>query len=219
MKCWYSAFNAEGLRLIIVVVHVGAVKIYVAYIYMNLNTISFLALVGKANKQTNKQTIIYSGTEERGSWLLSWVPKPRWNLGVRARKCLEWYHHPHKTMIGCVSYTLTSVLTHPYIIRALFQFKFWVPHFHFLGKNSFKPYLDSITNFFIIIIMIWCFFFSAAVKSATLNPEKHVPCAERQLAWKNSFTHTHTHTHTQEVPLGAVKLLCINKNLYISDIY
>jgi hypothetical protein len=30
MKCWYSAFNAEGSRLIIVVVHLGAVKIYVA---------------------------------------------------------------------------------------------------------------------------------------------------------------------------------------------
>jgi hypothetical protein len=30
MKCWNSAFNAQGLRLIIVVVQGGAVKIYVA---------------------------------------------------------------------------------------------------------------------------------------------------------------------------------------------
>jgi NADH:ubiquinone oxidoreductase subunit 6 (subunit J) len=30
MKCWYWAFNAQGLRVILVVVHVGAVKIYVA---------------------------------------------------------------------------------------------------------------------------------------------------------------------------------------------
>ncbi len=30
MKCWYSASNAEGSRLIIVVVHLGAVKTYVA---------------------------------------------------------------------------------------------------------------------------------------------------------------------------------------------
>jgi hypothetical protein len=30
MKCWNSAFNGQGLTLIIVVVHVGAVKIYVA---------------------------------------------------------------------------------------------------------------------------------------------------------------------------------------------
>jgi NADH:ubiquinone oxidoreductase subunit 6 (subunit J) len=30
MKCWISAFNAQGLRVIIVVVQVGAVKIYVA---------------------------------------------------------------------------------------------------------------------------------------------------------------------------------------------
>jgi hypothetical protein len=30
MKCWYSAFNAQGSRLIIVVVQLGAVKIYVA---------------------------------------------------------------------------------------------------------------------------------------------------------------------------------------------
>ncbi len=30
MKCWYLAFNAQGSRLIIVVVQLGAVKIYVA---------------------------------------------------------------------------------------------------------------------------------------------------------------------------------------------
>jgi hypothetical protein len=30
MKCWNSAFNAQGSRLIIVVVQVRAVKIYVA---------------------------------------------------------------------------------------------------------------------------------------------------------------------------------------------
>jgi hypothetical protein len=30
MKCWNSAFNEQGLRVIIVVVQVGAVKIYVA---------------------------------------------------------------------------------------------------------------------------------------------------------------------------------------------
>jgi hypothetical protein len=29
MKCWNSAFNAEGSRVITVVVQVGAVKIYV----------------------------------------------------------------------------------------------------------------------------------------------------------------------------------------------
>jgi hypothetical protein len=30
MKCWNSAFNEQGLRVIIVVVQAGAVKIYVA---------------------------------------------------------------------------------------------------------------------------------------------------------------------------------------------
>ncbi len=30
MKCWNSAFNAQGSRLVIVVVQLGAVKIYVA---------------------------------------------------------------------------------------------------------------------------------------------------------------------------------------------
>jgi hypothetical protein len=30
MKCWNSAFNAQGSRVIIVVVHVRVVKIYVA---------------------------------------------------------------------------------------------------------------------------------------------------------------------------------------------
>jgi hypothetical protein len=30
MKCWNSAFNAQGSRVIIVIVQVGAVKIYVA---------------------------------------------------------------------------------------------------------------------------------------------------------------------------------------------
>jgi len=29
MKCWNSAFNAQGSRVIVVVVQVGAVKIYV----------------------------------------------------------------------------------------------------------------------------------------------------------------------------------------------
>jgi hypothetical protein len=32
MKCWNSAFNAQGLRLIIVIVPVGAVKIYLAVV-------------------------------------------------------------------------------------------------------------------------------------------------------------------------------------------
>jgi hypothetical protein len=30
MKSWNSAFNAQGLRVITVAIHVGAVKIYVA---------------------------------------------------------------------------------------------------------------------------------------------------------------------------------------------
>ncbi len=30
MKCWNSVYNAHGLKVIIVVVQVGAVKIYVA---------------------------------------------------------------------------------------------------------------------------------------------------------------------------------------------
>jgi len=30
MECWNSAFNAQGSRVIIIVVQVGAVKIYVA---------------------------------------------------------------------------------------------------------------------------------------------------------------------------------------------
>ncbi len=30
MRCWSSTFNAQGLRLIIVIVHVNAMKIYVA---------------------------------------------------------------------------------------------------------------------------------------------------------------------------------------------
>jgi hypothetical protein len=32
MKCWNLAFNAQGLRVIIVVVHVGVVKIYVTLV-------------------------------------------------------------------------------------------------------------------------------------------------------------------------------------------
>ncbi len=30
MKCWNSAFNAQGSRIVIIVVWVGAMKIYVA---------------------------------------------------------------------------------------------------------------------------------------------------------------------------------------------
>jgi hypothetical protein len=33
MKCWNSAFNAQGSRVIIVVVQVGAVRIYVAVVF------------------------------------------------------------------------------------------------------------------------------------------------------------------------------------------
>jgi hypothetical protein len=32
MKCWNLAFNAQGLRVIIVFVHVGVVKIYVTLV-------------------------------------------------------------------------------------------------------------------------------------------------------------------------------------------
>jgi hypothetical protein len=32
MKCWNSGFNAQGSRIIIVVVRIGAVKIYVAVV-------------------------------------------------------------------------------------------------------------------------------------------------------------------------------------------
>jgi hypothetical protein len=37
MKFWNSAFNAQGLRVIIVVVQVGAVKIYVAAVKIGAN--------------------------------------------------------------------------------------------------------------------------------------------------------------------------------------
>jgi nicotinamide riboside transporter PnuC len=36
MKCWKSAFNAQGSRVIIVVVRVGAVKIYVSAVKAGL---------------------------------------------------------------------------------------------------------------------------------------------------------------------------------------
>jgi hypothetical protein len=35
MKCWNSAFNAQGSREIVVVVQVGAVKIYVVQKWPN----------------------------------------------------------------------------------------------------------------------------------------------------------------------------------------
>jgi hypothetical protein len=37
MKCWNSAFNAQGSRLIIVLVQGGAVKIYVASVEALIN--------------------------------------------------------------------------------------------------------------------------------------------------------------------------------------
>jgi hypothetical protein len=33
MKCWNSAFNAQGSRVIIVVVQVGSVRIYMAVVF------------------------------------------------------------------------------------------------------------------------------------------------------------------------------------------
>ncbi len=68
MKCWNSAFNAQGWRVIIVVVHVGAVKIYVA------------AAVGgaqeKGKKRGSKPDETQFGT--KNSAFLSFTP--RWRL-------------------------------------------------------------------------------------------------------------------------------------------
>jgi hypothetical protein len=32
MKCWNSTFNARGLKIIIIVVHVGVVKIHITIV-------------------------------------------------------------------------------------------------------------------------------------------------------------------------------------------
>jgi hypothetical protein len=32
MKCWNSTFNAQGLKIIIIVVHVGVVKIHITIV-------------------------------------------------------------------------------------------------------------------------------------------------------------------------------------------
>jgi len=32
MKCWISTFNAQGLKIIIIVVHVGVVKIHITIV-------------------------------------------------------------------------------------------------------------------------------------------------------------------------------------------
>ncbi len=127
--------------------------------------------------------------------MLSWVPKPHWNnLGVQEHaKCLWMVPSPwNQPWLGVCLTLLHQYLLMAPIIRLLFQFNFWVPPPPPPplppGQEFVQTYLDSITIFLLILL----FFFSAAVKSAQLNPEKHVPCTERQLAWKNSFTHTHT---------------------------
>jgi hypothetical protein len=44
MKCWKSAFNAQGSRLIIVTLHVGAMKVYAT-------TVEALAYLKKKKRQ------------------------------------------------------------------------------------------------------------------------------------------------------------------------
>jgi hypothetical protein len=58
MKCWNSAFNAQGSKVIIVVVQVGAVKIYVA------------AVQGLRKKETQDETQFTTKLVEK----LLWVP-------------------------------------------------------------------------------------------------------------------------------------------------
>jgi hypothetical protein len=62
MKCSYSAFNAQGLRLIAVVVQLGAVKIYVA-------TMEALEAVGKKERQDETQF-----TTKIDGFFLSFIP-------------------------------------------------------------------------------------------------------------------------------------------------
>jgi hypothetical protein len=55
MKCWNFAFNAQGLRVIIVVVHVGVVKIYVAVVEAlkkkeRENEIQFTTKIGRKTR-------------------------------------------------------------------------------------------------------------------------------------------------------------------------
>jgi NADH:ubiquinone oxidoreductase subunit 6 (subunit J) len=64
MKCWNSAFNAQGSRVIIVVVHVGAVQIYVAL---------YVAAVALKKKETQDESL---PPELVGK--LVWVPAQNW---------------------------------------------------------------------------------------------------------------------------------------------
>jgi hypothetical protein len=57
MKCWNSAFNAQGSRVIIVVVQVGAVKTYVAAVQ---------ALQKKETQDETQFTTKISGTTSLG---------------------------------------------------------------------------------------------------------------------------------------------------------
>jgi NADH:ubiquinone oxidoreductase subunit 6 (subunit J) len=61
MKCWNSAFNAQGLRVIIVVVHVGAVQIYVAAVQV------------LKKKETQDESLPPELVEK-----LVWVPAQNW---------------------------------------------------------------------------------------------------------------------------------------------
>jgi hypothetical protein len=63
VKCWTSAFNAQGSRGIIVVVHVGAVKIYVAAVE---------ALRKKERQSETQETI------KMIWWYPEFHPHPHW---------------------------------------------------------------------------------------------------------------------------------------------
>jgi predicted oxidoreductase (fatty acid repression mutant protein) len=68
MKCWNSAFNAQGSRLIIVVVQLGAVKLYVAA----LETLSEIicSSIGDAQEKKERQVEshpVYDQTQGSGA--------------------------------------------------------------------------------------------------------------------------------------------------------
>jgi len=99
MKCWYSAFNAQDPRLIIVVVQLGAVKIYVA------------AVEALRKKERQDETQFTSKIDGFLSFILRWMLMYFFDLKLCMTKL--------RVLVLCFSYfTDNSILV--YFLQEMF---------------------------------------------------------------------------------------------------
>ncbi len=91
MKCWNSAFNAQGSRVIIVVVQVRAVKMYVAV--MEVRTVKiYVAINNGGAQEKRKEGMRFSLPPTKIDGTLDWVPVISfWNFLFPVMRLIPYY--------------------------------------------------------------------------------------------------------------------------------